>query len=193
MFTFRDWTASAREGTDRMSPLLKPLSGPLVGGSALVGTCITRNLPVYSPSCSELPSSDELHESSLFAAKSNPGCLRESISLLSYTSEGMPGREKSSVQGLSGGSCFPGRGGVLSSSGVSRAFVGTDGHGRRTRPWSRRGSSVGNGGGRRDKSISGGSFLIVILSVFLRLLDFETRGLGQTTSRGGVKCSHSSS
>jgi hypothetical protein len=84
-------------------------------------------------------------------------------------------------------SCFPGRGGVLLSSGVSRAFIGTDGRVRHTRPWSRRGSSVGDGGGRQDKSISKGSFLIVILSVFLRLLDFETRGLGRTTSRGGVK------
>lgn len=28
---------------------------------------------------------------------------------------------------------------------------------------------------------------MVILSVFLRLLDFETRGLDRNTSRGGVK------
>jgi hypothetical protein len=55
--------------------------------------------------------------------KLNTGCLRERISSLSSTSEGVPRREKSSAQGLSGNSCFPGRGGVLSRSEVSRALL----------------------------------------------------------------------
>jgi hypothetical protein len=63
---------------------------------------------VVATHCSELPPSDELHESSPFAARLNTGCLRESISSLSSTSEGTPGREKSNAQGLSGDSCFPG-------------------------------------------------------------------------------------
>jgi hypothetical protein len=50
------------------------------------------------------------------------GLFEESISSLSSTSEGIPGREKSNAQGLSGDSCFP-RGEVYSREAGFRAHL----------------------------------------------------------------------
>ena len=80
-----------------------------------------------------------------------------------------------------------------SSASELEPMLSFEGRGGCGRPFNKSGSSLGEGGGGgRDRSISGGSFLIVSTSFFcffavvdLRLLDFDILS-GDTVAHGGV-------
>ena len=168
------------------------------------------NFPVYSPSWSNIgPSSsdDSVHPEGPSCHAGSSGCSSGGSGVIESVVKGMGGKStlfrSTSLHGLevgkSGGSSTGG--GVFTrSSGLCRGDVPLDCFGGDLAilflggPRSRRGSSVGEGGGIGAlRSISGGSSLTCSFScfpgVFLAGRDFFFCGLEDWTiiSRGGVK------